>query len=318
MKETLDSDVFATAQSAFQSGEYAIAEKDLFTLLKNSPGNLAAMHLLVQIHLKQGQGAMALKQMLELTRLAPNHSAFWMDLSHIYQLLGRVADADDCYRKCVEINPSDSYARELHSQSLLEQWMQTLENRKIGREASKSYAAKVYSGFIRTYLSGKKILDIGYKGGFGEATPIVSQAVGVDLGYPGYDGVHLPFPSESQDAVYSSHCLEHIVSPVGVIAEWFRVIKVGGYLVVVVPHQYLYERKLNIPSKHPQHLHFFTPAKLLTVIEEALLPNNYRVRHLQDNDLFYDYSISPKTHPVGCYEIEIVLEKIQLPTWSLE
>lgn len=318
MTESLDSDVFAAAQSAFQSGDYASAENGLRFFLSKTPGSLTAMHLLAQVHVKRGQGAQALEQMLELTRLAPDHSVLWMDLSHIYQLLGRVADADDCYRKCVALNPKDGYARELHSQSLLEQWMQTLEHRKIGREASKSYAAKVYSGFIRTYLSGKNILDIGYRGGFGEATPIVSQAVGVDLGYPGYDGVHLPFESESQDAVYSSHCLEHIEFPIVVIAEWFRVLKVGGYLVVVVPHQYLYERKWKTPSRHPNHLHFFTPSKLLAVFEEALPPNLYRVRHLQDNDLFYDYSISPETHPVGCYEIELVLEKIQLPDWTLE
>ena len=274
MNESLDTDVFAAAQSAFQSGDYANAENGLRTLLTKAPGSLVAMHLLVQVHIKRGRGAQALEQMLELTRLAPDHSSFWMDLSHIYQLLGSVADADDCYPKCMALNPKDGYARELHSQSLLEQWMQTLEHRKIGREASKSYAAKLYSGFIRTYLSGRNILDIGYRGGFGEATPIVSQAVGVDLGYPGYDGVHLPFESESQDAVYSSHCLEHIESLVGVIVEWFRVLKVGGYLLCVVPHQYLYERKWKTPSKHPNHLHFFTPSKLLAVFEEALPPQS--------------------------------------------
>lgn len=318
MSESSDNDLYAAAQNAFRSADYARALGGLQALLAHMPNHLAALHLLAQVHLKLGQGALALAHMQQVTRLAPEHAAFWMDLSHVHQLLGQVPEADDCYRKCVALNPNDSYARELHSQSLLEQWMQTLEHRKIGREASKSYAAKVYSGFMRTYLSGKHILDIGYRGGFGEATPIVAQATGIDLGYPGYDGVHLPFDDESQDAVYSSHCLEHIDAPASALAEWFRVVKVGGYLVVVVPHQYLYERKRALPSKHPQHVQFFTPSKLLAVVEEALPPNHYRVRHLQDNDLFYDYTVTPETHPVGCYEIELVLEKIHFPTWKLE
>lgn len=318
MSKTVFTDGFAAATSAYQTSDYALAETILNSLLQSSPTHLAARHLLVQTQLKRGQVTQALNSMLELTQLAPQQASFLMDLSHIYQLLGQVADAADCYRQCVALNPDDGYARELHSQSLLEQWMQTVEHRKIGREASKSYAAKIYSGFMRTYMSGQHILDIGYRGGFGEATPIVPQAIGIDFGYPGYDGIHLPFESESQDAVYSSHCLEHIPTPGNVIAEWFRVLKVGGYLIVVVPHQYLYERKWNTPSKHPNHLHFFTPSKLMAVFEETLPPNLYRVRHLQDNDLLYDYTITPETHPVGCYEIELVLEKIKQPTWTLE
>ncbi len=46
-------------------------------------------------------------------------------------------------------------------------------------------------------------------------------------------------------------------------------------------------------------------------------PNPYRVRLLQDNDLFYDYAMPRDADPVGCYEIELVVEKIELPAWSL-
>jgi SAM-dependent methyltransferase len=314
----LATQAFDAAKRALDSDDYQGAEELLRPLLSFDPSNLPALHLLVQGQLKRGRADLALERMLELVRVHPHQASLWMDLAHIYQLSGKVAQADDCYRKCLDLNPKDGLARELHSQSLLEQWMQAMENRKIGREASKSYAAKVYSGFVRTYLSGKNILDIGYRGGFGQATPIVSQAVGVDLGYPGYDGVHLPFENQSQDAVYTSHCLEHMDHPAAAIVEWFRVLKVGGYLIVTVPHQYLYERKRELPSKHPSHLHFFTPSKLLALFEGAVAPNLYRVRHLQDNDLFYDYSITPETHPVGCYEIELAMEKMLLPTWTLE
>ncbi len=285
--------------------------------LEVPPPSANDYHLQAQHLIRQGQPEAALETLNKAFQLAPHSSALLLDMAGVLQALGRIADATECYRKCSELLPDDGYVRELHTQSLMEQWMYALNRRRIGREASKSYAAKVYSGFFRTYLGGSKILDIGYRGGFGEAEPIVPQALGIDLGYPGYDGIHLPFADNSQDAIYSSHCLEHMQSLPEVIQEWYRVLKVGGYIVTVVPHQFLYERKKALPSTHPNHLHFFTPAKLLATFEGALVPNSYRVRHLTDNDLFYDYALTPSTHPVGCYEIELVIEKITTPSWGL-
>jgi hypothetical protein len=36
-----------------------------------------------------------------------------------------------------------------------------------------------------------------------------------------------------------------------------------------------------------------------------------------DNDLGYDYASIWSTHPYGCYEIELVIEKIAPPNWEL-
>lgn len=310
-------DLLAKMGKALSEGRLDDAEACATTILADDACDITVLHLLAQIQMRQGRQQAAFEMLSKALELAPNTPSILLDMAGVLQSLGRGPEATERYRMCSELMPSDGYVRELHTQSLLEQWMFALHRRKIGREASKSYSAKVYSGFIRTYLSGAKILDIGYRGGFGEADPIVSQAIGVDFGYPGYDGVHLPFQDNTQDAIYSSHCLEHMQRLGEVIREWLRVVRVGGYIVVVVPHQYLYERREALPSSHPDHLHFFTPGKLMATIEEALAPNSYRVRHLMDNDLFYDYSLPPNTHPVGCYEIELVLEKIAAPTWNL-
>ncbi len=190
--------------------------------------------------------------------------------------------------------------------------------RRVGAEVRKTFRAKLDSGFIEKYLSGAAILDIGYKGYESDVVPIVPQAIGVDLDYPGYDGRTLPFSDNSQDAVFSSHCLEHTEDPRATICEWFRVLKIGGYLIIVVPHQYLYERRRALPSTwNPDHRRFYTPATLLREIEEALEPNSYRVRQLADNDSGYDYSVALEHHPSGCYEIELVVEKILQPSWDL-
>ncbi len=188
----------------------------------------------------------------------------------------------------------------------------------VGTEASKSIALKIQNGFVARYLSGANILDIGYRGYLHEAVPIVPQAIGIDLQYPGYDGKTLPFADNTQDAVYSSHCLEHIDDYVGALREWHRVLRIGGFMIVSVPHQFLYEKKFARPSRwNADHKRFYTPSSLMEEVEEALAPNSYRLRHLIDNDVGFTYNLPPEVHSGGCYEIEMVLEKIAGPSWNI-
>jgi len=190
--------------------------------------------------------------------------------------------------------------------------------RPIGLEARKTLERKLRNGFIDRYLSGPAILDIGYKGYEQDVVPILPHAIGIDLDYPGYDGHRLPFADASQDAVFSSHCLEHIADYRQALAEWFRVLKPGGHLVIVVPHQFLYEKRTGLPSRwNEDHKRFYTPASLMAEIEATLLPNSYRLRHLADNDFGYDYGVGPEQHAGGCYELELVIQKIQPPAWGL-
>jgi SAM-dependent methyltransferase len=191
------------------------------------------------------------------------------------------------------------------------------EKRLVGTEAGKTIQAKYSSGFVARYLSGANILDIGYRGYNNNAEPIVPQAIGIDLAYPGYDGKTLPFEDNSQDAVYSSHCLEHIEDYVGALREWYRVLRIGGFMILSVPHQFLYEKKPTLPSRwNPDHKRFYTPASLMAEVEGSLVPNTYRLRHLVDNDQGFTYRLPPEMHPGGCYEIEMVLEKIREPAWK--
>jgi SAM-dependent methyltransferase len=188
----------------------------------------------------------------------------------------------------------------------------------VGTESSKTIAAKYQNGFVSRYLSGANILDIGYRGYLRQAIPIVPQAIGIDLEYPGYDGKTLPFADNTQDAVYSSHCLEHIDDYVSVLREWHRVLRIGGFMIISVPHQFLYEKKFAPPSRwNWDHKRFYTPASLMAEVEEALAPNTYRLRQLIDNDQHFTYGIPPEHHSGGSYEIEMVLEKIREPTWKI-
>lgn len=189
-------------------------------------------------------------------------------------------------------------------------------DRRVGFESRKSYADKIASGFFAKYMSGPNVMEIGYRGYEEGNLPIVPQAIGVDVGYPGYEGATFPFADASFDAIYSSHCFEHIGDWLGVLRDWYRLLKVGGFLVIVVPHQLLFERKRSLPSPiNPDHKRFYTPRSLLGEIETAFAENSYRVRHLVENDKGFDYSIMPYQGTDGCYEIELVIEKLAKPFW---
>jgi len=97
------------------------------------------------------------------------------------------------------------------------------------------------------------------------------------------------------------------------------VLKIGGFIVCIVPHQLLYEKKSRPPSRwNADHKRFYTPASLLAEFEAALAPNSYRVRHLADNDRGYTYDIGADRHSGGGYEIELVVEKIRKPDWQID
>ena len=188
--------------------------------------------------------------------------------------------------------------------------------RQVGFESRKSYAAKIESGFFARYMSGPNVMEVGYRGYEEGNSPIVPQAIGVDIGYPGYEGATFPFADGSFDAIYSSHCFEHIGDWLGVLRDWYRLLRVGGFLIIVVPHQLLFERKRKLPSPiNPDHKRFYTPISLLSEIDAAFAENSYRIRHLIENDADFTYSILPYQGTDGCYEIELVVEKIAKPFW---
>ncbi|HEY5551003.1 MAG TPA: methyltransferase domain-containing protein, partial [Opitutaceae bacterium] len=49
------------------------------------------------------------------------------------------------------------------------------------------------------------------------------------------DACELPFHDSSLRYVASSHVLEHVANPFAALAEWFRVLKHGGCIYMVVP-----------------------------------------------------------------------------------
>lgn len=62
----------------------------------------------------------------------------------------------------------------------------------------------------------------------------VGQALLVDIVAPG-DAI--PLPDNSQDFVVSAHVIEHFPDPIKALKEWYRLIRPGGYIFMIVPHK---------------------------------------------------------------------------------
>ena len=125
-------------------------------------------------------------------------------------------------------------------------------------------------------------------------------------------------PEASQAVVLAVLHLQDVVDYRAALRAWFRPVRVGGRLVIVTPHAFLYERQLGLPSRwRPGQRRLYTPASLLQEVEEALAPNTYRVRYLSDLDEGYDYALDDEEPPSGRSEIVLVLEKITPPAWAL-
>ena len=103
----------------------------------------------------------------------------------------------------------------------------------------------------------------------------------------------------------------------GTIQSAFERLRVGGWLVITVPHQFLAERKFRLPSRYgTRALRIYTPATLIREIEEALDPTEYRLRLLCDDDTGYDYSVDIHEHARGNQRIVVAVQRIKRPSWA--
>lgn len=71
----------------------------------------------------------------------------------------------------------------------------------------------------------------------------------------------LPFTDGYADTIFSSHLLEHIVDHEAALADWWRVLKPGGVLILYLPHADWYPNR-GMPGSNPDHKHDFRNADL--------------------------------------------------------
>lgn len=91
------------------------------------------------------------------------------------------------------------------------------------------------------------------------------------------------------DYIFSSHFLEHVEDPEAVLREWWKKIKVGGVLILYLPHKAYYPN-CGQPGANPDHKHDFVPDDIVRMMKKiggwAMLENEER----GDETFDYEYS----------------------------
>ena len=95
--------------------------------------------------------------------------------------------------------------------------------------------------FFDVYLSGR-VIDIGCGDDL-----VVSWAEPFDKTEGDASAILSFRPPETYDCVHSSHCLEHMENVPNALGQWWKLVKPGGHIIIVVPDEDLYEQG-NFPS----------------------------------------------------------------------
>jgi ubiquinone/menaquinone biosynthesis C-methylase UbiE len=120
-------------------------------------------------------------------------------------------------------------------------------------EASKT--CSIYPELFQKFVNGR-VIDIG-----AGRDPITKGALIFDKLQGDAQKIDKFFPEESFDTVFSSHCLEHMRDPRAAITSWYKLVKPGGILMVIVPDEDLYEQG-HFPSLfNDDHKSTFTISK---------------------------------------------------------
>jgi predicted SAM-dependent methyltransferase len=155
---------------------------------------------------------------------------------------------------------------------------------------------------LAPYCTGYGV-DLGFGG-----DPIVPHAIGVDLPQPythvgarpvqlGGDATRLTwFADGVLDFVYSSHLLEDFVAVGPVLAEWLRVLKPGGRLIIFCPDEQVFRRHCAATGQPYNEHHVHADFSLAFVKRElAALGQPHRIVH--------------EVALVDLYSWELVIEK---------
>lgn len=129
----------------------------------------------------------------------------------------------------------------------------------------------------------------------------------------------LPFPDDYFDAIVLSDVLEHINDPISALNELYRVLKIGGDIIITVPHKglftfldpynYGYYLKNYLPSLYkvlyriikgknsgsgignPHHNtkhHHYSEKELLNLLNQSAFANGYRILLKQKTGLLLE------------------------------
>jgi SAM-dependent methyltransferase len=182
-------------------------------------------------------------------------------------------------------------------------------------ETKKAHARRVKENWFEKYapehLGG---IDIGCKN-----DPLYKTFRKWDFIFGDSDAAFMKNVNDNEfQTVYASHILEHLKDPITAIRNWFRITKMGGNLIILVPHRDLYEKRKMLPSRfNKDHKCFWLPEKSElpctksfkhTIIKAIPNANIISFKVLNDNWV----PLHSHVHSIGEYSIEAIINKNKL------
>ena len=113
--------------------------------------------------------------------------------------------------------------------------------------------------------------------------PNVRKVSPIDPALNQLSAINLNVLVESQDFIFSSHCLEHIPDWINVLDYWTSKIKKGGVLFLYLPD---FSQHYWRPWHNRKHLHVFTPEIINEYLQEHGQFTNIYVSGIDLNNSF--------------------------------
>lgn len=179
-------------------------------------------------------------------------------------------------------------------------------------ETSKAKSRRSAEGWFARYLQ-RRGIDIGCG-----SDPVTADCDRWDAVRGDGDATEMAgIEVESYDWVYSSHLLEHLPDPRAALLRWWQLVQAGGYLILIVPHRDLYEKRRILPSRfNGDHKFFLLPDRddpphtlsLARLLGETTPGGRLLyIRTCDDGHTITD----PARHSDGEYSIEAVVRKLK-------
>lgn len=171
---------------------------------------------------------------------------------------------------------------------------------------------KVFNGYGIDIGCGSDILNKN------QTFPNILSVTGFDIEDGDAQYIH-NYINKTYDFVHSSQCLEHMRDPLISLKNWWKLVKSGGYIIITIPDEDLYEQGRFPSIYNNDHKWTFSIYKKqswsprhINILDLIFSLDKYNIIKIELIDTNYNYNIQNIDQTRGQAEafIEFILQKV--------